>query len=64
MCSGFLDILDASQFDELHLETGDFKLSLRRSRPQTAGARLENQPPWLLILPQRACQSRYCQGSC
>ncbi len=26
-----IDILDASQFDELKLETGDFKLSLRRS---------------------------------
>ncbi len=26
-----LNILDASQFDELRLETGDFKLTLRRS---------------------------------
>ncbi len=40
-----LDILDASQFDELHLETGDFKLSLRRSQAaDTPAPRLEKQP--------------------
>jgi acetyl-CoA carboxylase biotin carboxyl carrier protein len=34
-----LELLDASQFDELHLETGDLKLTLRRS-----GARAPDEP--------------------
>ncbi len=41
-----ISLLDASQFDELKLETGDFKLSLRRtSAPSWESAPAPPQPP-------------------
>ena len=46
-----LDILDASQFDELHLETGDFKLSLRRSSTPDVPARSPEIPASRIARP-------------
>jgi acetyl-CoA carboxylase biotin carboxyl carrier protein len=49
-----LDILDASQFDELHLETGEFKLTLRRSSAPDVPAPYRDIPASPAVKPVAA----------